>query len=82
MSQLETFAQRAKTSVRKVMENTKIELNRVKIGALFGLIISILMILLAIYFTPDYIASNLSPDGFVELEREHYRFVNDLGCCF
>lgn len=50
------------------MERTKIELNRVKIGALFGLIISILMILLAIYFTPDYVASNLSPDGVVELE--------------
>ena len=37
-----------------------------RIVALFGVIISILMILFAIYFTPEYVASNLSADGILE----------------
>jgi hypothetical protein len=38
----------------------------IKLGALFGIIAGALIILLGIYFTPDFVARNLSPDGILE----------------
>jgi hypothetical protein len=38
----------------------------IKFDALIGIIASILIILLAIYVTPDYVVKNLSPDGILE----------------
>ena len=38
----------------------------IRLGALLGISASILIILLGIYFTPDYVARNMSPDGILE----------------
>ena len=38
----------------------------IKLGALFGIIAGALIILLGIYFTPDFVAKNLSSDGILE----------------
>jgi hypothetical protein len=48
------------------MERNEIEHKWVKVVSLF--LISILMILFYIYFTPDYVARKLSPDGILELK--------------
>ncbi len=38
----------------------------IRLGALLGITASILIILLGIYITPDFVAINLSPDGILE----------------
>jgi hypothetical protein len=48
------------------MEKIKLRYKWPKIVALFGVIISISMILLAFYFTPNYVVSNLSSGGILE----------------
>ena len=38
----------------------------IKLGALLGIIASSLLIFFVIYFTPDFVSMNLSPDGILE----------------
>ena len=47
------------------MESTKSEDRWLIIGALCGVILGITMILFSIYFSPNYAAKNLSPDGIL-----------------
>jgi len=42
------------------------DVKSIRFGALFGIITSILLILLGFFITPDYVAQNLSYDGILE----------------
>ena len=48
------------------MRKTKKEYKRFKIGACFVSFICILLIFFTIYFTPNFVANNLSKDGILE----------------
>ncbi|MBT8367485.1 MAG: hypothetical protein KJP23_22560 [Deltaproteobacteria bacterium] len=48
------------------MNKIKMENRWIKLGAIIGIIASALIISLGIYFTPDFVARNLSPDGIVK----------------
>ena len=47
------------------MGKTEVDNSWIKFDALIGIIASILIILLSIYVSPDYVARNLSPDGIL-----------------
>jgi hypothetical protein len=48
--------------MRKIIKEHK----RLKIGACFGIFICILLMCFTIYFTPNFVANNLSPDGILQ----------------
>jgi hypothetical protein len=51
---------------KKNMDKIWMDNRWIKLGALFGIIASALIIFLGINFTPDFVARNLSPDGILE----------------
>ena len=65
--------------MRKILKEQK----RFKIGACFGVFICILLICVTIYFTPNFVANNLSTDGILEqttiFEINFLRLLSTIG---
>ena len=65
--------------MRKILKEQK----RFKIGACFKVFICILLMCVTIYFTPNFVANNLSPDGILEqttiFEINFLRLLSTIG---
>ena len=62
--------------MRKIIK----EKNWLKIGACFGVFICILLMCFALYFTPNFVSYNLSPDGI--LSQNTILGINLIRLCF
>ena len=61
------------------MRNTIKKYKRFKIGASIGVFICILVVCFSVYFTPGYVANNLSSDGI--LGQDTIFFINFIRLC-